>query len=193
MKPSFICVYLRHLRTSRFISKSAPSLRMLIARRCVGVTRSVERSYSDNDQLRSISKLRGQTEERDIYSWQSVTASHHSGYSMRLITAIVVSFFLLDATPPLYAAASSVSVSGRQLIVRKRLGDGSLAAPAPYAIRGVVWSPASDSTSTSPSDPNNVAVRRLEFSKWVATDAPLLAAMHVNTVRLVIDPGTDAS
>src|SRR5258706_10065879 len=111
---------------------------------------------------------------------------------MRLIAVAVVSFLLMDSTT-LYAAASSVSVSDRQLIVRKRLGDGSLDAAAPYVIRGVVWSPASNSTSTSPSDPNNVAVRRLELSKWVATDAPLLAAMHVNTVRLVIDPGTDAS
>jgi hypothetical protein len=106
--------------------------------------------------------------------------------------AVLVTFLLADVLPAA-AAPSQVTVSGHQLIVRKRLGDGSLAPAAPYVIRGVVWSPASDTTDTSPSDPNNAAVRRQEFATWKNTDIPLLAAMNVNTVRMLIDPGADAN
>jgi hypothetical protein len=88
---------------------------------------------------------------------------------------------------------SIVHVVGHQLMVQKRNLDGSLAPSQPYAIRGVVWSPASKDTNTSPSDPNNAMVRRPEFAKWAATDVPLMAGMHVNTVRLFIDPGFDAT
>ena len=99
--------------------------------------------------------------------------------------------------PTLAAASdlgpSEVTVSGRQLIVRKRLPDGALAPAAPYVIRGMVWSPASTTTNTSNSDPNNAAVRRAEFDIWKNTDVPLLAAMNVNTVRMLVDPGTDAT
>ena len=86
---------------------------------------------------------------------------------------------------------SMVSVSGTQLIVQKRNIDGSLASPIPYVIRGTVWSPASTDTNTSPSDPNNAAVRRPEFAKWASTDVPLIATMNANTLRLPIDPGDD--
>ncbi len=88
---------------------------------------------------------------------------------------------------------SLVSVSGRQLLVRKRNLDGTLAPQAPYVIRGVDYSPASRGTNTSNADPNNANIRRLEFGTWYATDLPLLKAMKVNTVRLFIDPGVDNS
>lgn len=88
---------------------------------------------------------------------------------------------------------SVVSVSGRRLIVRKRNTDGTLAAPAAYIIRGVVWSPARSNTNTSPTDPNNVTVRRQEFSLNAATDIPLLRQMNANTVYLPLDPALDAS
>jgi hypothetical protein len=84
-------------------------------------------------------------------------------------------------------------VSGRQLIVSKRNADGTLAPAAPYIIRGVNWSPASQNTNTSNNDPNNANVRRPEFGIWAATDIPLLRAMNVNTVRLLIDPGPNAA
>lgn len=84
---------------------------------------------------------------------------------------------------------SVVSVDGRQLLLRRRNPDGTLAAAAPYIIRGVVWSPASRDTNTSPSDPNNTKIRRLEFGKWMDQDIPLLAGMKVNTVRINMDPG----
>src|SRR5436305_4118660 len=88
---------------------------------------------------------------------------------------------------------SIVNVVGHQLMVQKRNPDGSLAPSQPYAIRGVVWSPASKDTDTWPKDPNNAEVRRPEFAKWAATDVPLMAGMNVNTVRLLLDPGFDAT
>ena len=91
------------------------------------------------------------------------------------------------------AAPSVALVNDRQLMLRRRHPDGSLGAAAPYAIRGVGWSPASRGTNTSKSDPNNANVRRAEFATWAAADIPLLKAMNVNTVRLFIDPGTEAA
>jgi hypothetical protein len=88
---------------------------------------------------------------------------------------------------------SVVTVSGRQLQVRKRNLDGSLSAVAPYAIRGVAWAPASKTTNTSPSDPNNATVRRVEFGNWYLRDIPLMRSMNVNTVRTFLDMGVDAT
>lgn len=88
---------------------------------------------------------------------------------------------------------SIVSVSGRQLLVRKRNLNGTLAPQVVYTIRGVDYSPASRATNTSNTDPNNANIRRLEFGTWYPTDIPLLKAMKVNTVRLFIDPGFDNS
>jgi len=112
---------------------------------------------------------------------------------MRRYALFVALVFALLGAPDAAAAPSEVTVSGHQLIVRKRLADGSLAPAAPFTIRGVVWSPASRTTNTFPSDPANAAVRRPEFAIWDDIDVPLLAAMHVNTVRLLLDPGVDAA
>jgi hypothetical protein len=86
---------------------------------------------------------------------------------------------------------SLVSVSGRQLMVRRRRFEGTLEPAVPWIIRGVTYSPASSSTNTSPTDPNNADVRRLEFAIWAATDLPLIKAMKANTIRTFIDPGLD--
>lgn len=88
---------------------------------------------------------------------------------------------------------SVVSINGRQLILSKRNPDRSLAPAGPYVIRGVDWAPASKTTNTSKTDPNNAAVRRPEFGLWAPTDIPLLKNMKVNTVRTFIDPGFDAT
>jgi hypothetical protein len=88
---------------------------------------------------------------------------------------------------------SIVSTQGRRLIVSKRNSDGTLSPAMPYLIRGLNWSPASSDTSTSPTDPNNASVRRAEFAKWYGVDIPLIKSMNANTVRLSIDPGTDAT
>ena len=71
--------------------------------------------------------------------------------------------------------------------------DGTLSPPTPYLVRGITWSPASRNTNTTPSDPNNAAVRRAEFGLWYNVDIPLMRSMNANTVRLVVDPGTDAA
>lgn len=88
---------------------------------------------------------------------------------------------------------SLVTVSGRQLQVRKRNLDGSLATVAPYVIRGVAWAPAGKTTNTSPIDPNNATVRRIEFGNWYLRDIPLMRSMNVNTVRTFLDMGVDAT
>jgi Interleukin-like EMT inducer/Glycosyl hydrolases family 2, TIM barrel domain/Viral BACON domain len=88
---------------------------------------------------------------------------------------------------------SIVSVSGRQLTVRKRNPNGTLASPSLYAIRGVDWSPARAQTNTSPTDPNNVEVRRQEFQPAAATDIPLIKNMNANTARLYMDPPLDGN
>jgi len=88
---------------------------------------------------------------------------------------------------------SLVSVNGRQLIVQKRNPNGTLEPPLPYTIKGVNWSPASQNTNTSTTDPNNANVRRPEFGIWASTDIPLMKNMNVNTVRMFIDPGIDAN
>jgi hypothetical protein len=95
--------------------------------------------------------------------------------------------------PAVVRAPSLVRAGGRQLLVRKRRLDGTLGAEEPYVIRGVFWSPAGPTTNTTPSDRNNANVRRPEYGKWYLQDIPLMAAMHVNTVRLSIDPGFDAT
>lgn len=82
---------------------------------------------------------------------------------------------------------SIVSVSGRVLTVQKRQADGSLAPAAPYVIRGVNWSPASQATTDDP------ASRRAALVVWAATDAARMSGLNVNTVRLYLDPGLDAS
>jgi hypothetical protein len=82
---------------------------------------------------------------------------------------------------------SLVTISGRRLLVQKRLPDGTLTPAEPYVIRGVDWAPASRNT------PGDDAARRAEFINWVATDAPLMESLNINTVRLYLDPGLDAA
>jgi len=97
------------------------------------------------------------------------------------------SFAQLLAQPPSVPALPSVvTINGRQIIVQRRNPDGGLAPAAPYVIRGVNWSPAA--TTTDPAS-DNVGVRRPQFGQWYLTDIPLMKAMHVNTVRLFMDPG----
>jgi hypothetical protein len=86
---------------------------------------------------------------------------------------------------------SEVIVKGRQLVVRKRNANGTLATAETYIMTGVNWSPASRGTNTTPFDPNNANVRRPEFAIWGATDIPLMKSMNVNTVRLYIDQGVN--
>jgi hypothetical protein len=111
---------------------------------------------------------------------------------------------------------SIVTVGGHQLIVQKRLPDGSLDKPRPYVIHGVDWSPATRAPDYGPNplDPSTTVQYGFFFdypgrnpqghvvmNYWlkgqplvnVSQDVPLMQAMHVNTVRVYTDFGTDPS
>src|SRR5690349_3244824 len=45
---------------------------------------------------------------------------------------------------------SIVTVSGRQILVQKRMPDGSLSASAPYIMKGVNWMPATQAPTVGP-------------------------------------------
>ena len=98
-----------------------------------------------------------------------------------------------STTPSDGPGPSLISINGRQIIVRKRNTDGTLAPPAPIIIRGAVWSPSRSTTVTSPDDVNNVITRRHEFELNAPVDIPLLKQMNVNTVYLPLDPELDAT
>lgn len=80
---------------------------------------------------------------------------------------------------------SVVTISGRQLLLRRRNPDGTLAPAAPYIIRGVDWSPAGKTTAAG----GTALIRRPEFGKWYQTDIPLMKTMNVNTLRTFMDLG----
>jgi len=109
--------------------------------------------------------------------------------SWRIVPRILLVLLVVGWTLPVRAdgpGPSLVTVSGHRLLVQKRQPDGSLAPAEPYVIHGVDWAPASSSTT------GDDAARRAEFLNAVATDAPLLESLHVNTVRMYLDPGLDA-
>lgn len=81
---------------------------------------------------------------------------------------------------------SVVSVSGYQLLVRRRLPNGQLDSPMPYIIKGAAWSPASIGTL------GDELSRQAEYAKWYRTDIPMLAEMSANTVYVFLDFGTDS-
>src|SRR5689334_7267229 len=56
-------------------------------------------------------------------------------------------------TSPAAAAPSIVTVNGRQVIVQRRLPNGSLAAATPYIIKGVDWNPGTRAPQFGP-DPS---------------------------------------
>jgi hypothetical protein len=88
---------------------------------------------------------------------------------------------------------SLVTASSRQLLLQRRLPNGYLGSPETFVMRGVTWSPASRTTATTPSDPQNANRRRPEFGIWYRVDIPLMRTMRINTVRLFMDPGFDTT
>lgn len=133
-----------------------------------------------------------------------------------ILLIIVAVFFVGSAAADVPTSPSNVSVEGRQLIVRKRLLDGSLAAAKPYIIKGLTWCPLTRApqTGVNPFDaseninygfffdwdgPNpsgnevlNYWLRKLywEFVKQDdAEDIALMQQMNTNTVRLYLDFG----
>jgi hypothetical protein len=69
---------------------------------------------------------------------------------------------------------ASVSVSGFQLLVGRRNPDGSVAAPAPYDMRGISWSPAA---------PGGGKPDLAAYAAAADRDLPLMRAAGINTVK----------
>ncbi|MBL8878001.1 MAG: hypothetical protein JNG88_02685 [Phycisphaerales bacterium] len=82
-------------------------------------------------------------------------------------------------------APSVVTTSGRQLLVQRRLPNGELESPAPYVIRGVVWSPAGIGTTSA------YPIRRSAFADWYRLDLQMMREMNATTVYTFLDFGTD--
>jgi hypothetical protein len=68
----------------------------------------------------------------------------------------------------------SASVSGYQLLVRRRNADGSTGAPAPFDLRGISWSPAERGAGF----PDSGA-----YLRAADRDLPLMRAANINTVK----------
>jgi hypothetical protein len=82
-----------------------------------------------------------------------------------------------DAAPPLVGEINgidSASVSGFQLLVRRRNADGTIAAAAPFDIRGISWSPA-EMGGGQP----DLATHVREADR----DLPLMHAANMNVVK----------
>src|SRR6185295_1234405 len=77
----------------------------------------------------------------------------------------------------------SVRVSGYQLLVQRRAPDGSTTPAAPFDLRGVSWSP----TARGQGAPNAAT-----YATWAPTDAPLMRAAHINTVKTYSPPSRAA-
>ncbi len=123
---------------------------------------------------------------------------------LMVIFAFFCNLFVFAAVP---SKPSKVYVKGAQLIVEKRLSDGSLCQAKPYTIKGVTWSPAtmSPEKGPNPTDPRkevpygfffdwpgrnpqgHYVLRHWlesEFGQYYKTDIGLLRKMNANTVRI---------
>lgn len=128
---------------------------------------------------------------------------------------------LNEAYAQIYSEPSHVTLNGTQLIVSKRLADGSLARPRPYLIKGVNWQPATRAPAEGPNplDPNGTisdipdTVEYGFFFHWDGREPPgykirqywmrnqfyihykkdieLMRSMYINTIRVFIDFGND--
>lgn len=129
--------------------------------------------------------------------------------------SITICAFLLNSNLAIGASgvplgASKVYVSGKQLIMQKRLVDGSLASGKPYIIKGVTWNPATRAPvkGLNPNAPaqqidygfffdwdgrnpqGHVVMnywRKTEFLNHYQQDIALIKEMNVNTVRVYTD------
>lgn len=95
---------------------------------------------------------------------------------------------------------SVVTVSGHQLMVQKRLPDGTLDIPRPWVMKGINWQPATyaPTSAGNPSgcffnDPTDFnAWLQSEFAAYVSTDVPLIQQLNANTVRVFSSVAPDA-
>ncbi|HVO33874.1 MAG TPA: IPT/TIG domain-containing protein [Elusimicrobiota bacterium] len=120
-----------------------------------------------------------------------------------------------EASAQVPHSPSIVKVAGHQLIVQKRLADGSLDAARPYIMKGVNWQPATVAPATGP-DPLDAsqsvpygcfydyAGRNPEghvvFNYWLqsqfpvyySSDIPIIQQLNANTVRIFEPFSTDS-
>ena len=90
---------------------------------------------------------------------------------------------------PGYAVPSlpaDISISGRQLLFRRRQADGSTGPLQYYIVDGFCWSPAGVGTT------GDNSARREEFGKWYETDIQLMHDLGCNTVYTFLDLGSGA-
>lgn len=88
------------------------------------------------------------------------------------------------AVSPVPAGPSIVTTNGYQLMVRRRLPNGSLDIARPYVVKGAAWAPTSIGT------PSDYTSRRSGFGTWYRTDIQMLKEMNANTVYVFLDFGT---
>ncbi len=72
--------------------------------------------------------------------------------------------------------ASWVYVDGYRLMVGLRQGDGTLATPTPFELKGVGWSP-------MPVGSTNTAGYTLHYTAYADQDVPLIAGLNANVVK----------
>jgi hypothetical protein len=138
-------------------------------------------------------------------------------HSLIILVTLLTTLYFSDAA--VFAEVpdkpSRVYVKGRQLIVEKRLEDGTLGAPEPYVIRGITWSPATSAPAEGPDPlnpsekipygfffnwPNRRPQGHVIFNHWLRgeherhylKDISLMKEMNVNTIRAYTDFGGDA-
>lgn len=137
----------------------------------------------------------------------------HKGLCKILFFMIIPSVFIAalwaDDVP---RGFSHVYLCGRQLLIERRMEDGSLDSPRVYIIRGVTWAPATRAPDTGPS-PFNVRETvpygfffdwagrspqghvvfvywlRSEYYRHYLEDIPLMKELNLNTVRVYGDFG----
>ena len=90
-------------------------------------------------------------------------------------------------TDPVPIQPSIVTTDGYQLMVQKRLPNGSLNIAMPYIIKGAAWSPASIGTTSE------YYSRRNEYQNWYRLDIQLMKEMNANMIYVFLDFGTDST
>ncbi len=135
---------------------------------------------------------------------------------MKLLIIFLTTILFL-ASQGVYADVPSnpsrVYIKNKQLIVEKRLSDGSLDTPKPYIIKGLTWLPATSSPDSGPNPynlseavpyglffdwPGRYPQGHVVFIHWLRgqhleylSDISLMQKMNVNTVRIYTDFGDD--
>ncbi len=96
-----------------------------------------------------------------------------------ILPVIVAGLFFTAISSSLMAVPSSpaiVKASNYRILVQNRLPNNSLAVQKIYAMQGAGWNPYSIGNLGPPA-------QDADWAAWYATDIPLMAEMHCNTLR----------